>query len=433
MRGNALGAAIRNGACAVPIVLSALLLAAGTARSQGPLRVSAYLSADTVPAGDIVVLQIVAETDGPAPDIVDPRLPAGLDIVGRSDRTEIQFSFPANRIRTLRRELAIRASAPGEYRIPPVRVTAGNAERETAAVTLFVSGPVATAAASGIDGIVLQAALSADTVFVSEQVTLRTDVLVADDARSRLRGSPEYTPPDASGFWLHEVPRDPPRILIRDGRRFEVQSFARAYFPITPGEYTIPPARLVYETRDAFMAASARHELTTDTFRVVVLPVPDEGRPEGFTGAVGRFEIGAAVEPTDVVAGDPVALTITVAGTGNLRGLPPPELPALRGTEVYPPTEETSVDFIDGAVRGTKRFTWIVVPEIAGPLQVPPVEYHYFDPETRTFEVARSEPLAITVRGSPGRVASLDSGVRPARRIRSSEPPLHWVRSPAFA
>src|SRR5690606_33260362 len=62
-----------------------------------------------------------------------------------------------------------------------------------------------------------------------------------------------------------------------------------------------------------------------------VLPIPEEGRPNPYYGAVGRFTIDAALDRSRVDVGASVKLTLTVGGQGNFEFLRLPELDRLEG------------------------------------------------------------------------------------------------------
>src|SRR5690606_28621571 len=102
---------------AAPLVL--LALAAGL-QAQDPVRVTATLTPESVPVGEPAVLEVVVETDGPAPEAISlPPLPAELSIVSSSDFTQLQLAMPGGRRRTVRRQVTLVARAPGRYEIPP--------------------------------------------------------------------------------------------------------------------------------------------------------------------------------------------------------------------------------------------------------------------------------------------------------------------------
>ena len=71
-----------------------------------------------------------------------------------------------------------------------------------------------------------------------------------------------------------------------------------------------------------------------------MLPLPEEGRPHDFNGAVGQFTVTARLEPAEVPAGEAAMLHVEVSGTSNIKAAPPPKLPDWPGVRVYPPSEE---------------------------------------------------------------------------------------------
>lgn len=474
---------------AATLVLIAALSASGAAFAQGgvrdPVRVWSALSAPAVPLGGTTILELHIETNGAAPQrIMEPDLPPEIEVVGTRDYSQIRFSMPGGRTRLIRRELVLRPTAQGQFRIPPFAVTVDGQTYRTQALTLVVvqaapgaggpggvpwavpgagggaggggGGPTGIGGGTGAglapgigagtlgahvargpeDEVLFAVTLTPDTVYVGQQVTLQAEVLVSERAQFRLRRSPEYVPPDAPGFWTHDLPGTPSaRPQAVGGQVYLGRVVSRAYFPITPGNYVLEPARLTYEIRRGVLYAPQSHELKSDSLRVVVLPLPEAGRPASFTGAVGRFEIRARLEPDDVPAGEATALVVEVEGDGHIKALPPPVLPALPGIQVYPPSEHAEVRTADGVVTGIKRFTWVLVPESPGRLEIPPIEYAYFDPAHRAYAVARSGPLHIDVHPGAGEPAARASAaaIRSVKPVPAGPPPLRWVRSPWFA
>lgn len=135
---------------------------------------------------------------------------------------------------------------------------------------------------------------------------------------------------------------------------------------------------------------------------VVVKDLPIEGRPEGFTGAVGEFRIRALASPTEMSVGDPITLILEVTdmGTGapiDLANLRPPDLradPALDGFRV-PETPTTGVT--EGR---TKVFTETLRPERDDLGEIPGISFSSFDPRTASYVTQRTKPISITVRPS---------------------------------
>ena len=293
--------------------------------AQDPVRVTAALSAGRINVGGTTTLQVTVETRGAAPDEIRlPALSRDLEILGTSDFTQTQITVPGGRTRVTRREVVIVARSRGIYRIPPVIVRVAGMTYRTDPLDLLVTS-------GGAPGVIdrseatssLDVQLSADTVYVGEQVLLRAEATFAEEMRTRQSRPATFDPPAPTGFWIQDLP-DPISVTLRtrEGRTVETQTYRRAYFPLAPGSYRFPPARLHYEVRRGFLYAPETRELVSDSARLVVLPVPQEGRPAVYNGAVGSLSLQASVSPLRVRAGEPVVLTVDLDGVGNLKAMP---------------------------------------------------------------------------------------------------------------
>ena len=410
----------------LPVVLAVLLAAQ---QGQDRPKVTAELEPTTVRAGEVAVLRITVETrTGEAPQIPVPALPKELQIVGTQDYQEMNISF-GSRVTTIRREIMLLPQQNGDYKIPPVRVVIGNTTVYTWPLTLRVTGSgFMPGTAVGGDARVL-VSMSPDTVYVGQQSTLVGEVLLSPELQMRLTRPPSYDAPAPSDFWIQELASEPGTdFRVINGQRFVAQRFYRAYFPLTAGKYAFAPARVTYEARQGFLFAPQSFELRSESPKLVVLPLPDENRPADFRGAVGHVSVHASIEPANASVGDAVSLTLEIAGQGNIKALPPPTLPAIKGAEVLDPSESADVQTDNRSVGGTKRFTWVLVPERAGELQIPSIAYPVFDPTERAYKVEQTDPLALSVAaagtGIPTRTAAL--------RTAPEAPHLGFVQTRGF-
>jgi hypothetical protein len=418
-------------------MVAALLLVL-VVQAQDPVRVRAQLTQTEIRAGETTVLRVEVETDGSRAQIQRiPSLPPGLELTGTRDFDHRQFTVPGGGRRFVTREHVLRPASPGRYQVPAVDVVVDGARYSTQPLLLDVIGgaPGLEDSAAGEHGVVLRAWLDADTVYVGQQVTLRVETMFSQQARLRLRRAPEYEPPAAPGFWVHDFPDDrAPSTRGTRGDVYETQTFRRAFFPIASGHYEIPPARLFYEMRRGILQAPETFTVTSDPLPLVVLPLPEAGRPPTFTGAVGQFSMQARVEPERVRAGEAAVLTVEMRGTGNVKTLPPPVLPDIPGVEAFPPTEESDVEVTGSTLGGHKRFSWVLLPRYPGELTIPDIAYPAFDPETGEYRTTTATLPPIQV--EPG---TLVADAAPAAGIRYLKPrpapasTLAWVRSPWFA
>jgi hypothetical protein len=188
---------------------------------------------------------------------------------------------------------------------------------------------------------------------------------------------------------------------LRDGRAFTVLELERRYQCGRAGTIDIPAPTLRYRHAARFEEDFVTGRVAVDPQDTVVrgaplalraLPLPEEGRPPGFTGAVGRFAVRAEADRTSVDAGAILRLTLRIEGEGNLEALPPPRLDALQGFHVYGALEERGA-------RG-RTVAYDVAPLSAAVTEVPSIPFAFFDPGPPAgYRIARTDPIPLDVRG----------------------------------
>ena len=143
-----------------------------------------------------------------------------------------------------------------------------------------------------------------------------------------------------------------------------------------------------------------------------IRPFPDNA-PGGFTGTVGNFTVEAAFDPPPGRPGDPIAIQLTVRGTGDESQITVPQLDDASGWEIFEGTKETRpTDTSDPEVE--VRFRRILRPLRDPGETIPPFRLPYLDPASRSYAIAESQPLQIPIaaRGTPP--SSAGQSVAPA-------------------
>lgn len=131
-----------------------------------------------------------------------------------------------------------------------------------------------------------------------------------------------------------------------------------------------------------------------------VMPLPEEGRPEYFRGAVGDFIVRAGARPTDVAVGDPITVTLLV---GSLDG-DPSALDTLRPPPLAEMTELTEFfripkDPIAGEIEDTiKLFSQTLRPRSEEVTEIPPIPFSFFDPDRGEYQTVWTQAIPIQVR-----------------------------------
>jgi len=277
-------------------------------------------------------------------------------------------------------------------------------------------------------------ALGEDDVFVRVEVSKRS-VFQGEQVVVTYRLYSRYVPlgpeiaddPPLSGFWVEEVDLGAePQVERRTVEGKQYISFPlkqRVVFPTQSGTLEIPPLTFSMAFRlttgdpfDAFFArASSPITLRSQPVSIEVAPLPSSGRSADFNGAVGRFELRAQVSQEEVEAGDPVTLTLSIAGKGNLRSVAPPELPELKGFRAFDPKTEEKARAGASGFEGEKSWEYVLVPESSGVKEVGPWRFHYFDPEEKRYVTASIGPLQIKVVGDAAATSSGLGGNRVGR------------------
>jgi hypothetical protein len=88
---------------------------------------------------------------------------------------------------------------------------------------------------------------------------------------------------------------------------------------------------------------------------------------------------------------------IVVSGAGNLPLWPTPKVTWSTDIRVYEEGNEIAPRTSGPRLGGTKNFKFAVVPDSAGSLSLPPIEYSYFDPASGTYRVAKALGVSIPV------------------------------------
>ena len=282
----------------------------------------------------------------------------------------------------------------GVARSRPVAISVRAASRRSNVPTVVARARVDTSLAVNFRVVTLP-----ETVFVGQQANYEVAVFLNETVRDRLRRNPTFFPPDMQSMLAYDMPvrGDPPRRQV-GSHCFDALVYQRALFPLMPGRFAIPPAQLVYSLplSASFFSREETHELQTDSTVVVAIEPPTQGRPATYGGAVGNLRVASKLDTVASRVGDPMRLTVRVSGSGNVKLFPRPSVGVPWGSLVKG-DERVQVDSNARRISGAKEFDWVLTPKIAGELDLPPIHYTYFNPDSRRYEVASTNPTRVHI------------------------------------
>jgi len=225
----------------------------------------------------------------------------------------------------------------------------------------------------------------------------------------------------------------------QNGILYDVLEFKTNIFGTHAGDYRLGPAKikcnLVVRKRMAqpdffedegprgsfyedFFTRYERQplELKSQDVQIIVSPLPAEGRPQDFTGAVGDYQFIYNASPVKVKVGDPITVTMSINGTGNFNTVLQPKLENAEDFKIYEPQVKTE--------EHTKTFTQVLIPAIDTITQVPKASFSYFDPAARMYKTITHNPIPVQVEKSKEEAPSQVVGPMPTEQKQESREDL---------
>lgn len=414
--------------------------------------VSASVDRSRLAVGEELVLSVRATSAADEPITVTLPSLDGFEILARTERTEVAIGNTASR--TTAFEVRLRAARAGAFRIGAVTAQQGASVVRTAPITIAVSpGASGTGTVSprlrallerapppsrpGEPALVLVA--SSDRIYVGEQVDIVTAAWFPRDLRARLRRPPTLSPPGLAGVWSYPQPTPPGIAASRQvgSTWYDLFVSHQIVFPLTAGTIDVSRASLQYSVPVAmqFFSQEERYTLESNAVRLTVVPLPTAGRPNGFSGAVGRRLALSRTVGASVRAGEALSIEVSLEGEGNVALWPAPELAWPDGLRHYQDRTDDRIAAAGGRLGGTKLFQFLAMPDSAGPLRLPPIAYAYFDLDSETYRTLTAPGVMVMV--APASEAQSSRPTPPpllaarraplARRIVQSLPAPVWI------
>jgi len=287
-------------------------------------------------------------------------------------------------------------------------------------------------------------------LFVGETVPVEIQVGLRPGLVASLNGLPTL---NGDEFTLNKLSSEPEQSQeIVGGQPFTVLTWHSALAAVKPGEFSLTvETPLTVRMRTApqrrsrmprglfddsifgdpfddpffqnFFGGTTEKQITVasepDALKIAALPT--EGRPAGFNGAVGNFEVNSDLSTTKASAGDPITLRLKVTGDGNFDRVETPMLKDVDDWKTYQPTAKFAPADIAG-FSGEKVFEQAIIPMNVGKQTVPELAFSYFNPETRRFETKRTSTFTVDVSA-----ASSDGSLAATKQSVSSAEPVSLI------
>jgi hypothetical protein len=266
------------------------------------------------------------------------------------------------------------------------------------------------------EGIHLVAELSTKNPFVNEPVTVIYKLYF--EPRSTVGNFRNFKAPKYNDFWSQYIDMKQLRAERGkyNGKDYSMVVLRKVIlYPLEPGAKTIEPFKIDLDAevptgrRDLFGEYEMRvieKSLSTGTQTINVKPLPENGKPTSFTGAVGNFDFKVTPSKTALKAGESLDLEVSVSGKGNLKlfTLPKPVVPS--ALEMYEPAHTENVQTPVTGMTGKISDKYTIIPQFKGKYTIKPMEFSYYDLASRSYKTIISKEITIDVAEGDGTVVA---------------------------
>ena len=218
--------------------------------------------------------------------------------------------------------------------------------------------------------------------------------------------------PEFKGFLKQELEMGEIQTELEhyNGRNYQTAILYRTLlFPQRSGDIHIEPAQFEAVLRmqnraqvrsifDDFFGSytTVAKPLASSGVTIHVSELPT-GKPIGFSGGVGQFNISSKISSTDLQANEAVTLTITIQGTGNMKLLKTPAIDWPEGFEVYDPKVTNNFKTTTAGLSGTKTIEYLAIPRAGGTYTIPAIPFSYYDTQADTYKRLTTPEYTLTI------------------------------------
>ena len=345
------------------------------------------------------------------------------------------------------------ANKNGDYTIPPAQATVDGKTIHSSELRIKVTGqgsqsqghrqgrggaqqPSTSTNITGND-LFIKVSASKQRVREQEPILLTYKVYTQVNLR-QLSGKM----PDLKSFYTREVPLPQEKsfkVEMLNGRPYNTVVWQQyVMFPQVTGKLEIPSITydglVLVQNRniDPFEAffnggsgyTEVKKKIKAPGATIEVLPLPTQ--PADYSGGVGTFTLTAHIDKTDVKANDPITLSVTINGAGNMKLLKKPIVKMPKDFDSYEPKVTDKTRLTTNGLEGSVVYDFLTVPRHQGEYDIPPVEFTYFDTRTESYKTLRSEAFHLKIaKGEGTTTVQTFSGQEDVRQLNSDIRYIH--------
>ena len=266
----------------------------------------------------------------------------------------------------------------------------------------------------------LVAEVSKRSPYVNEPITIVYKLYFAQNVNPT--GVDVVDMPKYNDFWSYsvDIPNRDVATSIYKGERYNYVEWRKVVlYPQRAGKLEIKPLSLDVTVnvptgkRDFFQRViytQVPKLVSAGNLNINVKPLPSDGQPDNFSGAVGDFSIDLSTTKKQLKANESLQAKVKISGRGNLRLFSLPSLQTPSAIEQYEPESKENIRSNLSGMSGSVTQSYTLVPQYQGKYPIPAVEFSFFNPKTKRYETVKSTEQLVDVSEGP----SMNRAVNPA-------------------
>ncbi|WP_369752797.1 BatD family protein [Flavobacterium sp. WC2409] len=272
---------------------------------------------------------------------------------------------------------------------------------------------------SAADNIYLVADISKTSPYINEPITVVYKLYFSYNIG--ITNWRELNKPKYNDFWSQNI--DIKQLVAEEGM-FKGEKYRyvilrkTVLYPQKSGKLTIEPLSLDIDVqlptnrRNMFgqvILTEGNKRVSAGAKAITVRALPEAGKPEDFSGAVGSFDFKVTPSKTNLKNGKSLDLNVSVTGKGNMKlfNLPKPVVP--NALEMYDAVHTDQVNTSLAGMSGKVADSYTIVPQYKGNYPVKPLRFSYFDLGSGTYKTISSPEIMINVLDGPTDTRTADN------------------------
>ncbi len=402
--------------------ISLILILAGTAFVSAQIKFEAKLSKNKLGVNERLRVDFEMNKDG---DNFNPPSFENFMVVGGPNQSVSQSWLNGVRSFSKTYSYFLAPKRTGKFTIGQASIEIDGETYKTIPVTVEITPAVDrpndpdNAVAVADDNIHLVAEISETNPYLNEAITVVYKLYVSPN--TGVSNWQEIDNPKYNSFWSQNI--DMKGMKVENGT-YKGQDYRyvvlrkTVLYPQKTGKLEIEPLSLNLTVevptnrRDIFggrLMTQVHKTVSAGSKTITVKPLPEQGKPADFTGAVGTFDFKVTTSKANLNATESLQATVEVSGNGNLKLFQLPKLTLPSSLEVYEPEHSENVRTDLNGMHGSISDDYTIVPQFKGKYPIKSISFSYFDLNTERYKTISSGDIVIDVLEGPTNASTSDN------------------------